>query len=246
MVEYKHTLGFSMPITHAIYPAPPYHYPKMRCLTALFQIDTTLKKKFLPIEFEPMDMFEALFLIEYPNSTIGQYFENIVLLSCFYKDKPGFFVSNIYVDSDIALTAGREIWGYPKKLCKIELSQPKNNKISGSLTRMGVKFLEVESELTDRPPGLDIKALIAGNMSIFNLKLIPNVDGSNIPALRQVTETNLGIGNIYVNIGCKTTFIKSAASKYDLCNEYLKDAKKDLGGFYISADMTLPPGKVLG
>ncbi len=245
MVEYQRTLGFSMPITHAIYPAPPYQYPKMRCLTALFQIDSVLKKKFLPVEFEPMDMFDAIFLIEYPDSTIGPYFENIVLLSCYYKDKPGFFVSNIYVDSDIALTAGREIWGYPKKICKIELSQTKNNKISGSLTRMGVKFLEVESELTNRPPGLDIKGLV-GNMPIFNLKLIPNVDGSNKPALRQVTETILGIGKIHVNIGCKTTFIKSAVSKYDLCDEYLRNAKKDLGGFYLSADMTLPPGKVLG
>jgi len=244
MVEYERPLGYSMPLAHGLYPPPPYHYQKMRSMVALFQTDIETKRKFLPKDFEPMNLFDAIFIVEYPNSSIGPYNENLILLSCTYKNKPGLFTSNIYVDSDIALAAGRELWGYPKKMCQIELSEVQDNKIVGSLTRMGVKFLEVESEVGKLAPGMDIKGLI-GTLPIYNVKQIPNIDGSQNPALRQITETVLGIGEVYTNLGCKTNYIKSKFSEHDLCHELVNDAKKDLGGFYIIADMTLPPGKVL-
>ena len=244
MVEYKRPINYSMPSQCGIYPPPPYTYPKMRSMVALFQVEKEIKKQFLPPDFEPLDLFDAIFIVEYPNSTIGPYNENLILLSCMYKNKPGLFVFNIYVDSDIALTAGREIWGYPKKLCKIDLSPIENNTVTGSLTRMGVKFLDVQIELTDRPTGMDISKLIQ-SLPIYNVKLIPNVDGSSTPALRQITETILGFGQEYKNNGAKTIYIKSQLSEFDICDELLKNSKKDLGGFYIECDMTLPPGRIL-
>jgi len=244
MVEYERPVDYSMPRQCGMYPPPPYTYPKMRSMVALFQVDREFKKQFLPPEFEPLDLFDCVFIIEYPDSTIGPYNENLILLSCMYKNVPGLYVYNIYVDSDIALTAGREIWGYPKKICQIDLGDVKDNKISGSLTRMGVKFLEVEIELTDRPTGMDIPKLIE-TLPIYNVKLIPNVDGGATPALRQVTETILGFGAQHRNNGAKTMYIKSQFSEFDICHDILKDSKKDLGGFYIEADMTLPPGRVL-
>ena len=146
MVEYERPVDYSMPWQCGLYPPPPYKYPKMRSMVTLFQVDLELKRKYLPKEFEPLNMFDTIFIVEYPDSSIGPYNENLILLSCSYKKKPGLFVFNIYVTSDIALAAGREIWGYPKKLCKIELSDVQDNKVVGSLTRMGAKFLEVEVE----------------------------------------------------------------------------------------------------
>lgn len=244
MVEYERPVDYSMPRQCGMYPPPPYFYPHMRSLVSLFQVERDFKKQFLPPEFEPLDLFDAIFIVEYPDSTIGPYNENLILLSCMYKNAPGLFVFNIYVDSDIALTAGREIWGYPKKICQIDLSQIENDRITGSLTRMGVKFLETQIELTDRPTGLDIPSLIQ-SMPIYNIKLIPNVDGGTIPALRQITSTVLGFGTQYRNNGAKTIYIKTEFSQFDICHEIIKNSKKDLGGFYIEADMTLPPGKLL-
>ena len=244
MVEYSRPVDYSMPRQCGMYPPPPYTYPKMRSMVALFQLDTEFKKNFLPPDFEALDLFDCVFIIEYPDSTIGPYNENLILLSVMYKNQPGLFVFNIYVDSDIALTAGREIWGYPKKMCKIELSPVEDNKVTGSLTRKGVKFLEVQIELSNRPTGLDVPKLIQ-SLPIYNVKLIPNVDGGATPALRQVTETILGFGEMYKNNGAKTIYINSEFSEFDICHEILKDSKKDLGGFYIECDMTLPPGRVL-
>jgi len=244
MVEYERPVDYSMPRQCGMYPPPPYTYPKMRSMVALFQVEKEIKTQFLPPEFEPLDLFDCIFIIEYPDSTIGPYNENLILLSCMYKNKPGLFVFNIYVDSDIALTAGREIWGYPKKICQIDLSPVEDNIVSGSLTRMGVKFLEAEIELGERPPGLDIPSLIQ-SLPIYNVKLIPNVDGGKEPALRQITETILGFKTLHKNNGAKTLKISTTFSKFDICHEILKDSKKDLGGFYIEADMILPPGRVL-
>ena len=242
--EYERPVEYSMPRQCGIYPPPPYKYPHMRSMVALFQVEKEYKKPFLPADFEPMDLFDAIFIVEYPDSTIGPYNENLILLSCMYKNKPGLFVFNIYVDSDIALTAGREIWGYPKKICQIDLSPVEDNKITGSLTRMGVKFLEAQIELTDRPTGMDIPKLIE-SLPIYNVKLIPNVDGGPTPALRQITETVLGFDAQHKNFGAKTNYIKTQFSEFDICDEIIKNAKKDLGGFYIEADMVLPPGRVL-
>lgn len=242
--NYERPVDYSMPRQCGLYPPPPYKYPKMRSLIALFQIETEIKRRYLPSGFVPMNLFDAIFILEYPDSTIGPYNENLILLSCMYNKVPGLFVFNIYVTSDIAMAAGREIWGYGKKICNIELSEVQNNKVRGSLRRMGIKFLEAEIVLTDKPSGMSFKDLI-GSMPIYNLKLIPNVDGSGKPALRQVTQTFLGIDDIHENFGAKTNYIKSYFSEYDICDEILRDAKKDLGGSYIVADMILPPGTVL-
>lgn len=244
MVEYERPVDYSMPRQCGLYPPPPYTYPKMRSLVALFEISMDEKAKYLPNEFKPMNLFDAVFILEYPDSSIGPYNENLILLSCTYNNSPGLYVFNIYVDSDIAMAAGREIWGYCKKMCTIELSDIEENTVRGSLTRMGSTFLEAEIELTDRPPGLKIEDLI-GSMPIYNLKLIPNVDGSKNYALRQVTQTILKIDAIHKTLGAKTNYIKSTYSKFDICDELLKNAKTDLGGFYIEADMVLPPGNVL-
>ena len=82
---------------------------------------------------------DSILITEYPDSTLGPYNESIMLFSCKHKKEMGFYVFNIYVDSDEALTAGREIWGYPKTFCEIKLSPTQENKIQGTLTRKGNK-----------------------------------------------------------------------------------------------------------
>jgi len=242
--EYDRPVDYSMPRQCGLYPPPPYKYPHMRAIISMFQCPAELKKKYLPEDFEPMDLFDVAFITEYPDSTIGPYYENLILLYCSYKGDPGAYVFNIYVDSDIALAAGREIWGYPKKFCDMKLSELKDNKIQGSLTRMGITFLEIEAELGDRPPGIDIQRLIE-ILPIYNVKIIPDVADPTKPALRQVTKTILGIDAVHKQLGGTTTKFETKYSRFDICDEFIKESKKDLGSIYVEADMVLPPGIVL-
>ncbi len=233
-----------MPRQCGLYPPPPYLYPQMRALIATFQCDPEIKKKYLPPEIKPLRSADLIFFSEYKETSIGPYNENLIMLSVKYKKIRGFYVFNIYVTTDEAMAAGREIWGYPKKICDIKVSPLQDGKIQGSLTRKGIKFLDVEIELLDEPPRMDPKDMLE-SVALLNLKIIPDVADNSKPLYRQFTATYLKYDNFTQKSGAKVNFINSTYSKYDICDEILKDANKDLSGFYIQCDMTLPNGELL-
>jgi len=45
-------------------------------------------------------------------------------------------------------------------------------------------------------------------------------------------------------MGIKVNYLNSKYSQYDICHEILKDANKNIGGFYLEYDLTLPNGKI--
>lgn len=238
-------IDYSMPRQNGHYPPPPYEYPNMRAIVCLFKTTREAKRRVLPPELESIEFpFDAIFIAEYPNSTIGPYNENLILLYTKYEKTQGLFVMNIYVDDDAALTAGREIWGYPKKLCNIKLSPIKDDKITGTLVRKGKTILQVKAELTDKSPGVDPSYLIKA-FPLINLKLIPDVADNSKPALNQLTATQLAWNNIRVTKGLKVKSITSEYSDYDICSEVINVSDTSIGGFYVECDQTLPNGRVL-
>ncbi|MHA1300443.1 MAG: acetoacetate decarboxylase family protein [Candidatus Helarchaeota archaeon] len=244
MTKYEQ-ISYSMPWQCGHYPPPPYIYPNMRAIVCMMDIDVETKKRFLPPELEAVKFpFDALFISEYPDSSIGPYNENLILLYCMFEGKPGFFVMNIYVDSDEALTAGREIWGYPKKICDIKLSPIQNNKIRGSLTRKGKKIIDIEVELGDKPPGVDPSYMISA-FPLINLKFFPDVQDNTKACLKQLTATQLSWTDIKVKRGLNVKSITSEYSEYDICSELLNKAKFNMGGFYVECNQTLPNGILL-
>ncbi len=244
MGDYKQQINYSMPGQCGLYPPPPYIYHDMRAILAVVQCKPGIKEKFLPPEFEVIEYgFDIIFITEYPESSLGPYNEALIMLNCNYKGNPGAFVFNIYVDSEEALTAGREIYGYPKKMCDIKLSPIQDNKVVGSLTRKGIKFLEIEVDLLNRPPGMSPSDMIA-NMPLYNVKIIPDVTDNSKPILRQLTETVLS-WDIHKQFGANTNYLKTEYSKFDICHEVLEGANTNLGAFYVECDQTLPNGKAL-
>ncbi len=245
LVEYKQQVNYSMPHQCGLYPPPPYQYPQMRAIISLFQTPLEVKKKFLPPGFRPLRTSDVLFITEYLDTTIGPYNESLIMLTCKHEYKMGLFVLNIYVTTDEALCAGREIWGYPKKIADIHLSSITDNKVKGNLTRKGIKFLEMEVEVSDEPPKLDPKATLEGLMPLYNLKCIPDVADNTKPALKQKTATYLKFNNFTTKMSAKINYVKTEYSKYDICHELFKHANTDLAAFYVQCDMTLPNGEVL-
>ncbi len=245
MVEFTQKKDYSMPRQCGIFPPPPIDYYKARAAIILFQCPSNIKEKCLPPELKPIEGgLDSILILEYPETTIGPYNEMVLFLNCIYKNKPGLYVFNIYVDDDIALTAGREVWGFPKKMCEITLTPIQEKKIRGTLNRKGIIFLDVEIELMDTPPGLDIKQTFE-SLPIYNLKLIPDVSDNSKPVLRQLTETNINYGDFHTTLGAQINYVKSQNSQYDICHELLKEVKDYLGAVYIECDFILPNGHVL-
>ncbi|MGV9198491.1 MAG: acetoacetate decarboxylase family protein [Promethearchaeia archaeon] len=93
MTDSERQIDYSMPRQCGLYPPPPYRYPGMRALIVLFQAELSAKQKVLPPELEPIEYgFDAIFISEYPDSTVGPYNENLILLYCNYKGEPGLWL----------------------------------------------------------------------------------------------------------------------------------------------------------
>jgi len=245
MVELNQTKNYSMPRQSGLYPPPPIEYKNARALVTLFQCAPNLKDKYLPPELSSVEEgLDTIIILEYPNTSIGPYNEGLIAFHCLYGEIPGYFIFSIYVNTDVALGAGREIWGIPKKMSTIQLSSIKNNQIKGSVIRKGSTLLEVEAEVLNNPPGIDPKELFQ-IMPFYNLKLIPDIADNSKVALRQLTETSLVIKGIYKNNAIVPINIKSEYSQYDIAREILNGSNMQLGGFYVEYDFTLPNGRVL-
>jgi acetoacetate decarboxylase len=245
MVEYNNQIDYSMPRQCGLYPPPPYIYKEARAIVLVFQCAPNIKKKYLPPELRSIEQgLDTLIILEYPNTSIGPYNECIIALNCTYNNISGRFIFSIYVDDDVALTAGREIWGIPKKLANIDLSQIKDKRIIGTVTRKGIKIIDINVEIMDTEPGLDTKAMFE-TLPFYNLKLIPDIVDNSKPALRQLTETYIKIEKVHKQNSIFANALKSKISQYDISYEILHGANIDLGGFYVECDMILPNGRIL-
>jgi acetoacetate decarboxylase len=245
MVEYNNQVGYSMPRQCGLYPPPPIVYKNARALALMFQCKPEMKQKYLPPELKSIEYsLDTLIILEYPDTSIGPYNEAVLILSCTYKNKPGNYVYSIYVDDDVALAAGREIWGIPKKIAEIKLSEIKKNKIIGSATRRGKKVFDISAQITDNEPGLNPRDMFE-SLPFYNMKIIPDIADNTKPALRQLTETYLKIDKIRIQNGALSNYLKSQESQYDTSYKVLNDRMKDLGGFYAVYDCLLPNGKIL-
>ena len=61
-----------------------------------------------------------VFAISYSNSPVGPYLETVVCIPARYLGRAGYCVTTIVVDSEPALWAGLDFWGYPKVLGTME------------------------------------------------------------------------------------------------------------------------------
>lgn len=79
-----------------------------------------------------------------------------------------------------AVVGGRETFGEPKKLADVSLTRQRNL-ISGSFSRMGVTFVEINGEITSELEPTPDQTRVS-----FYLKFLPAVDGKGFDAAPQL------------------------------------------------------------
>lgn len=157
-----------IPSIAPLYPDPPIEYRDARMIVAF--VEGSAPASVLPPLLEPTPSpTRFVVFADYPDTTIGPYREVVVLVSATHRGQPGLFCPLIYVTSDAALCAGREVWGFPKKLADITVTV-RRDKVRARLTRGGRDLLVLEGRAGERaePSAADLAAL-----PIFNHKLIP-------------------------------------------------------------------------
>jgi hypothetical protein len=97
-----------------------------------------------PLPYLPGKSLMKLMFADYQQTSLGPYKEVVVQIPALYKGQLSMYVPFIYVNTDAAMAAGREMGGYPKKIANIGLEQF-GNEWRGYLERDGKRLLSISS-----------------------------------------------------------------------------------------------------
>ena len=167
---------YSTPLTSPMYPKPPYHYKDAELFLSLFYPPEDTIEALLPEPLRPSQMpLAALMIGKMPCAEAGTFTEAGLLVQCMFdnpesgEEEVGVYFSHSYVDTDVAVVSGREIWGYPRKLASIGMDW-KGDVLTAKVVRDDITILKATCEFNDEGAWIDSGPNI-------NLKLIPNISG---------------------------------------------------------------------
>lgn len=167
------TRPFSTPHVAPLYQPLPYHYRGVRKISAFCRCDADALRAFLPDEFELSGDVCEVFQLEAPDAgPLGHYSESGVVIPVTFDGQPGAHVALEYVSSDDSLAAGREIWGYPKKIAEVPFHDHGGGKIESSTIRRGTTIIS----MTFAPGGDAFEKPVM--QPRFQIKTLPTADGT--------------------------------------------------------------------
>ena len=219
-----------MPAASPSYPLPPFRFVDREYMTVIYESDPDAIRAALPEPLLPDPSNQVFYeWIRMPDSSgFGDYTESGVVIPCSFEGKPANFVSQMYLDDDPPIAAGREIWGFPKKY-----AHPKLELVNDTLTGT----MAYKHEVFSRYPSKTARSL---RKLQCLLKIIPDVDGKpKIAQLVGVTLTEITVKGSWAGPARLHPIPHVNALVADL------PVRRIGGGRHFVADLTLPGGKVL-
>ena len=231
--------GYTNPVISYYYGKPPLVWKDMDISLIVFETEMENIRKVTPEPMIPRTNKVFVWTSKFDlGTTQGGFSETAVYVQVTHNGIEGDYEPFLYVNSPLPLTAGREIWGYQKKLADIQLI-PDQEAIRGETTRLGhqiVKGLVVP----ERPATMDEIPWSSGG--VFSLKYIPSAVEGGDP-IRQLILTP---GEFTAHDG--KFFGGRASIRFEesaLDPTYILKPNKIIGGFYGKGDLYLPLGKIV-
>lgn len=232
----------STPAAGPSYPSGPYRFINREYMIISYETDPALIRGQLPEPLEPAENPIVHYeWIKMPDSTgFGSYTESGVVIPARLAGEDVNFVAQMYLDDDPPISAGREIWGFPKKYAHPKLDIFKDT-LTGTLDyagqRVAMGTMGYKHHTMARNDNSTAKAL---SRTQVNLKFIPDVDGK--PAICQLVAINLtdivvkgswsGPGRLHL-----IPHVNAPVADLPVC--------KIVGARHFIADLTLPFGRVI-
>ena len=230
--------AFAMPIHNPAYPPGPYRFVDREYLIITYRTDPKLLEALIPAPLklaEPVVKYE---FINMPDSTgFGHYCESGQVIPVTLDGVAGGYVHSMYLNDHPPIAAGRELWGFPKKLGDPELRVHKDT-LMGTLDYSD--FRVATGTMGFKHKALDPSA-VAKSMATpsFLLKIIPHVDGSaRICELVQYSLADITVKGAWSGPGALDLRDHALAPVADL------PVLEVLSTVHIIADLTLPLGTV--
>lgn len=231
--------AFSMPLTNPAYPRGPYRFINREYLVITYETDINALKRVVPEPLEVTDPIVKFEFIRMPDSTgFGDYTESGQVIPVSFQGKKGAYVHSMYLDDEAPIAAGREIWGFPKKLANPRLCIKQETLVGEliyentpiALATMGYKYETLDPEVVKQ-------SMLIPN---YLLKIIPHVDGTaRICELVEYSLENVTVKGAWTGPASLHLIPHAMAQVADL------PVKKVISATHILTDLTLPYGKVI-
>lgn len=230
--------AFAMPLFSPAYPCGPYHFHNREYMIITYETDIDILREVVP---EPLQVTEPLVkfeIIRMPDSTgFGDYTESGQVIPVQFKGKHGNYTHAMYLDDHPPIAAGREIWGFPKKLAHPSMCIVQETlmgildyeRMRIATATMGYKYYQLDL-------GTVKKSMECPN---YLLKVIPHVDGkTRICELVEYELTNIVVKGAWTGPAQLELF------HHALAPIALLPVKKIVSAAHILTDLILPYGRV--
>ena len=244
---------FSQPIgPGGLYPPPPYVYRGVEDVFVAYEADAAGVEALLPPGVHPAD--DPPVCIAWarwvPLSTFGPYHEAYVMVRARFGEQVYLYQPFIFTDGEVPLAAGREIWGYAKKLATMGRTS------GGGATPFGEQLLFT----VERPRGKRVMTVsiacdrledpaVLENLPVLSTRLIPNAEAGRPPSVAQLVRLDVeaslhvsadGTPMLWAGRGSVTMDSPSEVDPW-----YLLAPRRLLGGWLAVLDFDLPHGTVV-
>jgi len=227
-----------MPSDAPAFQAPPYHYRNAQAISIKFETDPESALDVLPAPLELIEPAAAnLSFYWYPFTTFGPYHEAILRLYARHEGKPLTYIAQIFVDTEPPMLAGREVWGYPKKLAKIGFERDKDMVVGWLERPQGVR-LATAIMRPEQPAGA-----LSSNGPTTGLRIVPSAEPTDKrPALAELiaADTEHTIREAWAGPGSISFPDHSVLDPVDRF-----PVKRILKAVYMEYDIVLPAGRVI-
>jgi len=207
--------------------------------------------KLLPPPLKPVPYPIALaFIAHYPSTNFDvTYRETALFISAAFNGEVGGYCLAMPVTSDIAMAAGREFYGFPKKLADIHYRKD-GDTVEGWTERRGTRFMEIRARLTGTFNNSAMKDVLAAmpttedgssKRTSYNFKHFPAPEGGAFDYSPRLVKQETVFRPKEMQFGEAEIIFEP--SDYDPWAEV--EVVKMLGAVYTRGDNSMLGGKVV-
>jgi acetoacetate decarboxylase len=143
-------------------------------LSVEFLTDESVVAEVLPPPLEPTDTPAVRAMVgRWQSNCVGDFFGGSIYVAAKHEGIEGEYVLAMYMDNDIPMIYGRDLFGEPKKLASSGLVR-RGDAFRGWIERGGVRIVELQGELDKDTGRFDAEGYN------FNFKARPAANGSGL------------------------------------------------------------------
>lgn len=164
-------------------------------LSVLYCTDPEIVRRILPPPLEPTDEpLVLLYVARFEHTNFGvSYGEAGLALACRLGRKHGFYPVFMPVDDDTALVAGREVYGFPKKLAEQITLRRTGDDVEARVVRRGTLLVDVRGRVLAAAASSDLDGFAPvrrgeRRLRAFLTKCFPAPSGTRLDGLPRLVE----------------------------------------------------------